>query len=400
MAVPGLRVMTLPSAAQRSIPPGEIGKREAWTRFIFVLFLLFIFLVGIRGMGTGFKGLGKEALHTFFHQTENPFMGLVVGILATTLVQSSSVTTSMIVALVAAPENPLPVANAIPMIMGANIGTTVTNTVVSLGHMGHAQEFKRAFAAATCHDFFNFLVVAVLLPLEIMTGFLSQSSHVVAGFVGSLGGGGKMSNPLKVATKAALEPVQSLSQALNDDQTVATVLLIVMSAGIIFGSLGAIVRTLRVLAATRMQTYITRSLDSSAVVAIIVGAVVTVMVQSSSITTSVLVPMAGAGIITLRQAFPVTLGSNIGTTVTALLASMAAPAETAHLAIQIAIVHLLVNLTGMALVYPVEAIREIPLKLAEKLAALAVRSRSLALVYVLLLFYGLPALLIFVSRMI
>ena len=379
--------MTLPSAAQRSIPPGEIGKREAWTRFIFVLFLLFIFLVGIRGMGTGFKGLGKEALHTFFRQTENPFMGLVVGILATTLVQSSSVTTSMIVALVAAPENPLPVANAIPMIMGANIGTTVTNTVVSLGHMGHAQEFKRAFAAATCHDFFNFLVVAVLLPLEIMTGFLSQSSHVVAGFVGSLGGGGKMSNPLKVATKAALEPVQSLSQALSDDQTVATVLLIVMSAGIIFGSLGAIVRTLRVL-------------DSSAVVAIIVGAVVTVMVQSSSITTSVLVPMAGAGIITLRQAFPVTLGSNIGTTVTALLASMAAPAETAHLAIQIAIVHLLFNLTGMALVYPVEAIREIPLKLAEKLAALAVRSRSLALVYVLLLFYGLPALLIFVSRMI
>ena len=243
-------------------------------------------------------------------------------------------------------------------------------------------------------------MVAVLLPLEIMTGFLSQSSHVVAGFVGSLGGGGKMSNPLKVATKAALEPVQSLSQALSDDQTVATVLLIVMSAGIIFGSLGAIVRTLRVLAATRMQPYITRSLDSSAVVANIVGAVVTVMEQSSSITTSVLVPMAGAGIITLRQAFPVTLGSNIGTTVTALLASMAAPAETAHLAIQIAIVHLLFNLTGMALVYPVEAIREIPLKLAEKLAALAVRSRSLALVYVLLLFYGLPALLIFVSRMI
>jgi solute carrier family 34 (sodium-dependent phosphate cotransporter) len=80
-------------------------------------------------LGTGFKSLSQGVLDSFFAATENPFVGLMIGILATTLVQSSSVTTSTIVGLVAAPLNPLPLANAVPMIMGANIGTTVTNTM-------------------------------------------------------------------------------------------------------------------------------------------------------------------------------------------------------------------------------------------------------------------------------
>jgi sodium-dependent phosphate cotransporter len=122
------------------------------------------------------------------------------------------------------------------------------------------------------------------------------------------------------------------------------------------------------------------------------------MVQSSSITTSVLVPLAGAGVVTLRQVFPVTIGANIGTTLTAILASMATPEATAHLAVQIAIVHLLFNIFGLLLIYPIPAIREVPLTLARKLADLAVRSRGMALLYVAGLFYGLPAALIFLVQ--
>ena len=122
------------------------------TRASLVLFLLYLFLVGVNGLGSGFNALGAGLLDSFFTATKNPFMGLMVGILATTLVQSSSVTTSLIVGFVAAPENPLPVINAVPMIMGANIGTTVTNTVAALAHMGRKEEFRRAFAVATCHD--------------------------------------------------------------------------------------------------------------------------------------------------------------------------------------------------------------------------------------------------------
>ena len=364
-----------------------------------VLLLLFVFLVGIRGLGSGFKGLGKDLLDSFFAATGNPFMGLVVGILATTLVQSSSVTTSMIVALVAAPDSPLPVASAIPMIMGANIGTTVTSTIVALGHMGRRDEFQRAFAAATCHDFFNFFAVAVLLPLEIATGFLERLSLAVATSVG-VGGGGKLPNPIKTSTKAALEPIKHGIEALASDHKTQAVLLIVVSALIIFGTLAMIVSTLKVLAATKVKVYITRSLDSSAMLGILVGVVVTVMVQSSSITTSVLVPLAGAGIVTLPQVFPVTLGANVGTTITAILASMAAPTETAHLAVQIACVHLLFNLVGIALVYPVPAIRRVPLVAAEALARMAVRSRKVAVLFVLGAFYALPALLILLSRLV
>ncbi len=377
-------------------PPQEGGgKFYAWLRLGQVLSLLFIFLIGIRGLGTGFKGLGKPLLDSLFLVTDNPFVGLAVGILATTLVQSSSVTTAMIVGLVGASENALPVENAIPMIMGANIGTTVTNTIVSLGHVSRRDEFQRAFEAATCHDFFNFITVAVLLPLELATGFLRRSSEVLAAYVSGGSGPGKLPNPIKTVTKGAVEQLQHGIETFSGSSKAQAIILIILSAIIIFGALYMIVRTLRRLAATRLQVYITRSFGKNAYLGIVVGIVVTVMVQSSSITTSVMVPLAAAGIVTLRQVFPVNIGANIGTTVTAILASMAA-AEAGG--VQIAIVHLLFNLLGTLMIYPWKKTREIPLRMAEWLAAIATNNKKAALVYVIALFYGLPALLILISK--
>ncbi|MFQ5742068.1 MAG: Na/Pi symporter [Acidobacteriota bacterium] len=382
-------------AAQRN---SASSSQPAWRTILRVLFLLFVFLVGVRGLGTGFKELGGDLLKHFFTATSNPFIGLIIGILGTTLVQSSSVSTSLIVALVAAPENPLPVADAIPMIMGANIGTTVTNTIVSLGHIGQPEEFRRAFAAATCHDFFNFIAVAVLLPLELTTGYLrhlsGELSSLLAGQAGT-----KFPNPLKDTTNLVLQPLHQLLQWLVGSQRVAAILLIMLSVAAIFGMLYLLVRTLRTLMATRMESYLTRSLGFSPHLGIIVGVVVTVMVQSSSITTSVLVPLAGAGLVSLYQVFPITLGANIGTTITALLASLAAPPETAAVAIQVALAHLLFNISGILLMYPLPAARAVPIRLAEWLARIAVGSRRYALFYVFGLFYGLPALLIVLSRL-
>lgn len=363
-----------------------------------VVLLLFVFLVGIRGMGQGFNGLGKDLLTKFFLATDNPFVGLVVGILGTTLVQSSSVTTSMIVALVAAPDNPLPVANAIPMIMGANIGTTVTNTIVSLGHAGHSDEFRRAFATATCHDFFNFIAVAILLPLELATGMFEKLSGFIARSVGGGGSGGKLPNPVKTATKAALDPVVRGIDAIAPSATISAVILIVVSGVIIFAALLLIVRNLRALAASRLKSLVQKSLGGNAYVGILVGTVVTVMVQSSSITTSVLVPLAAAGLLTLNQAFPITLGANIGTTFTSIIASAAAPSETAHLGVQIAAVHLLFNVIGIVIIFPLPAGRRIPLRAAEWLAGVAAANKRHAVLYVVILFYALPAALVFVAQ--
>ncbi|MDA1236888.1 MAG: Na/Pi symporter, partial [Acidobacteria bacterium] len=303
------------------------------------LVMLFAFLVGVRAFGDGFHLLGSGTLDSFFRATENPLVGLMVGILATTLVQSSSVTTSMVVGMVAAPENPLPIVNAIPMIMGSNIGTTVTNTLVALAHMGQAKEFRRAFAVATCHDFFNFLTVAVLLPLEIATGFIGILAGRLAGVLTGLGGL-KFDSPLKTALKVGSAQLSGLAESLFGSAAAQGTMVVILSGVLIIGSLLILVKTLRSWLGHIAAEMVERALGGRGITAMLIGMAVTVMVQSSSVTTSLLIPFAAAGILTLRQAFPITLGANIGTTVTALAASLAVSGANATAGTTIAIVHL------------------------------------------------------------
>ena len=367
-------------------------------RVVVVLSLLFVFLVGVNGLGDAFKSLGNNVLDAFFAATENPFIGLMIGILATTLMQSSSVTTSLVVGLVAAPENPLPVANAVPMIMGANIGTTVTNTIVSLAYMGRKEEFRRAFAVATCHDFFNVIAVAVFLPLELLTGYLRRTAEWLSSLATGLGGV-DYDSPIKGALKAALAPIKAAIHALFESQQLQAVIQIAVCGGLIFFALLLLVRVLRATMRSRVEAIVSTAFEQKALFAMFVGMVATAMVQSSSITTSLLVPLAGAGVITLRQAFPITIGANVGTTVTALLAALAATGANAGAGITIALVHFLFNVSATLLIYPVAKVRNIPLAGARWFAGKAVQSRRLAVVLVFAFFYGLPAVFAFLNRL-
>ena len=367
-------------------------------RLVTVLFLLFGFLIGVKGLGEGFKLLGGDFLELIFATTENPFIGLVVGILATTLVQSSSVTTSMIVGLVAAPESPLPLANAVPMIMGANIGTTVTATVVSLAHMGRREEFERAFPVAVCHDVFNYVTVLVLLPVELFTGFLRRSAEWLGTLVeGS--SGFDYDSPFATALSATLGPIEQLAAWLFPAPQAQGIALIAFAGGLIFTSLFLLVKVMRSLVRTRVELLVTSVLGSSAVLSMLVGVAVTVMVQSSSITTSLLVPLGAAGLLRLEQALPITIGANIGTTVTALLAALAVSGPNAIFGLEIAFVHLLFNVTGTLIIYPLKITRSVPLRGTRYLTTLALRSRKLTLLWVAALFYGVPALLLFVNKL-
>jgi sodium-dependent phosphate cotransporter len=321
----------------------------------------------------------------------------MIGILATTLVQSSSVSTAMLVGLVAAPDNPLPIANAVPMIMGANIGTTVTNTIVCLGHIGRKHEFRRAFAVATCHDFFNFIVVATLLPLELATGFLQQIAYWLADLLATTGGYSYQS-PIKGLLKTVLAPIKDLSKWLFDSTQWQGAFIVGVSVLFIFTALVLLVKVMRSAVQSRIQVFITRFLSRNIMLSFTVGVLVTVMVQSSSITTSLMVPLAGAGILTISQAFPVTLGANLGTTITALLASLAVSGGNAKAGVVIALVHLMFNLTGTLMILPWRPMRQIPIKAAELLASIATRSRRWALIYVIFLFYAVPTLFAVIFR--
>ena len=379
-------------------PAHGIPDSAVVTRVVAVLALLFLFLLGVKGLGDGFRLLGEDLIQSFFTATENPFTGLVVGLLATTLVQSSSVTTSMIVGLVAAPENPLPLSNAIPMVMGANIGTTVTATIVSLAHLGRRDEFERAFPVAVCHDVFNYLAVLVLLPIEMTTGYLRRTAVACAEFLGGIGGV-EYQSPLREALSLGFAPVVSLAETLFPGDGLRSVFLIAVSGLFIFLALFLLVRVMRAAMHSRVERVVNGVLGSSAVASILVGVAVTVMVQSSSITTSLLVPLGGAGLLKLEQAFPVTIGANIGTTVTALLAALAVSGPNAGAGLEISLVHLFFNVSGLILVYPVKVIRRVPLTLARGLTRMALRSRQWTVAWIALLFYGLPAVCIAISRL-
>ena len=180
---------------QTERPPSPV---PAVARGIVVVGLLYLFLIGISLLEGGINSLGSDIQEELFSSVTNPVAALCVGILATVLAQSSSVTTSTIVGLVG--TGLLGVDDAVPMIMGANIGTTVTNTLASLGHVRRSNEFRGAFAAATVHDYFNVLAVAVLLPIELVTGVLSNTAKALTDVL--LGGSGaEFESPIKAAVK-------------------------------------------------------------------------------------------------------------------------------------------------------------------------------------------------------
>ncbi|HRY47622.1 MAG TPA: Na/Pi symporter [Candidatus Paceibacterota bacterium] len=346
---------------------------------------LYLFIVGIGGMGESFKLFGKGFSEQILKTTASPFVGLFIGILATSLVQSSSTTTSIIVGMVAG--GAISIEGAIPMVMGANIGTTITNTIVSLGHLTRAVELRRAFAAATVHDFFNLLAVLVLFPLELLTGLLAKSARLLEElFQGA--GGMMLANPLQAATKPVLEFLSALMKN-------HPILLLVFSVLLTFAMLACIVKLLRSLVLKKVESFFDEHLFKSAGRAMLFGLLLTVAVQSSSVTTSLIVPLAGAGILRVSQIFPYTMGSNVGTTVTAMLAALATGKPEA---VTVAFAHLLFNLFGILLIWPVPWIRRTPIRLAEGLAALSVRHRLIALLYVVLIFFVIPLVLIVIFK--
>jgi len=341
---------------------------------VFMLALYF-FMFSINLMGSGIKDMGSAFIEPLIIATSNPLVGLFVGILATSIVQSSSATTSVIVALVAA--GTLSLEGAIPMIMGANVGTTITNTIVSLGHATRRLEFERAFAAATVHDFFNILSILVLFPLQVFTNFLgivaSSLSSMFSGF-----GGAEFHSPVK----AIISPLVKIIGVYLDPLLMAIVGLILL-----FICLKFLTGSMRKIIGSKFQAVFDKTLNKPAR-SLATGAGFTALVQSSSVTTSLSVPLVGAGVVRLEAIYPYVLGTNLGTTVTALLAAFA----TGNIvAVAVAFSHTLFNLMGILIWYPLKIV---PIKAAQTLAYIVARKRRFALAYVGGVFIALPALIV------
>ena len=376
-------------------------------RLSFFVFLVFLFLVAVKLFGSSVELLGGDFTKTLFTGLRNPFAGLAVGILATAIIQSSSATTSIIVAMVGAGQLELPA--AIPMVMGANIGTTITCVIIAFGHVGDKNSFARAFAGSTVHDNFNILTLAVLFPVELvtrqifgcgllegialyLTGFLVGGSTLASASASSLGS----LNPVN----ATVTPVAKLILAFFKDIPWLTgvwqaVPLMIFSLALLLVSLIFITNNMKVLMSGKAEAWIQKILTEKGYIGLLVGLFLTAIIQSSSITTSLLVPMYAAGILSPMQAFPILIGANIGTTVTGLLASTV---TNSPLGITIALAHTMFNVAGMMIFYPMPFMRKIPVGISEWLAKLVMKNRMMAIIYVVVIFFMIPITGIFLWK--
>jgi len=433
------------SSVLSSLRSGSIGVGKA-AGFLFALNVFFVaikLLGAFKSMGSGYGEVLMQDL------AQNPFVGLFIGILITSVIQSSSTTTSITVGLVAAgvfggdPETALKL--AIPIIMGANIGTSVTNTIVSLGHVANRAEFQRAYGAAVVHDMFNWLAVLVLLPLQVTTNFLGRSALWLAELLEDVGGL-KFTSPIKYLVDpqtraikgwfkhsddlvtfvvvaflafAALQAATVIARRVHRDKRTTALTIVLAGAtgalvtftthfreyvfdhttatflagmGLLFAALWAIVRIMRSVVLDRVQQFFDAYIFKTALRAGLLGLIITALVQSSSVTTSLIVPLAGAGLLSIAQVFPYTLGANVGTTVTALLAALSA-GEVAGVAA--AFSHLLFNFAGIGIFYP---LRKLPLWLANQLARSALISPAIPIGVILGMYIGLPVLCIVLFR--
>lgn len=360
--------------------------RSTAIRIGLVVLSIMMFLFALDLMSDSFKHLGTNTVESIILAASNPFIGLFIGLLITALIQSSSTSTSMIVTAVA--SGSITFVDAVPMVMGANIGTTITSTIISIGYIANREEFKRAISAGVAHDFFNVLVVLLLFPLELQYGLLSSISENISSWI----------IPDDTSVKTAPLSMQLLD--LSPVTRVYTGLIgnaifnLIFSFVLLFAAIKIISRIIsnRLIGASqeKLQDYIFKGTGKT----FLWGTLVTIGVQSSSITTSVVVPFVAADKISLRRAMPFIIGANVGTTITAFIAVF----FKSYSAVNIALAHLVFNLAGVLIFLPFPGLRNIPIIMAEHFAMLVSKYRFLVVIYILLLFFLLPFCLIYFTK--
>ncbi|XP_006824138.1 sodium-dependent phosphate transport protein 2B-like [Saccoglossus kowalevskii] len=443
-----------------------------------LLALLYLFICSLDFLSSAFRLLGGRAAGEVIGNSivaTNPICGLMVGVLATVLVQSSSTTTSIVVAMVA--SGIIDVKPAIPIVMGANIGTSVTNTIVSVFHAGDRNEFRRAFAGATVHDMFNWLSVIVLLPLELITSYLYRLTDLIVKSLhletneevevellkvltkpftklviqidkkvitniakGDMDAGKnslvkvwcekgvvtRFVNETFLVNKTEIIDGQNVTQLMNDTRAVEKnetvylekcnflfsdtglndsllgVIILLIALAILCICLVLIVKLLHSILRGRIAVITKKVINSNlpgklawltGYIAIMVGAGLTMLVQSSSIFTSALTPLVGIGVISVNRMYPFTLGANIGTTFTAMLAALASSGDDLNDALQIALCHFFFNISGIIIWYPIPFMRRVPIKLAKFNGNTTAKYRWFSIFYLVFMFFVFPAVI-------
>lgn len=355
---------------------------------MYIIGTLVLFVFALDLMVSSLQHIGKSAAETIIQATSNPFTALFIGLLITAMIQSSSTTTALVVALVA--SGSITLESGIPIIMGANVGTTITSTIVSLGFINKKKEFRRAAAAGTYDGFFNILIVVILFPLEYYYGFLSGISQWIAAYFFH-----PSSAPVETSFSSKwymFGPVIGWIVKIIPNGF----LLALLSFVLLFTSILFFRKLISGLLLASSPERFSRFFFRNAWKSIFWGTVTTAAIRSSTITTSVVVPIVAQRIVSLRKAAPFILGANIGTTITAFIAAFFNSNTSG--AISIAIAHFLFNFIGVLVFYPIPILRRIPMELANRLGKLTLKYRLAVFVYILMIFFFIPFSLIYFNK--
>ncbi|RNA36598.1 sodium-dependent phosphate transport 2B [Brachionus plicatilis] len=418
-------------------------------KIIFLTLLLYVFLLSLNFLTIGFTLVSPHALkadHAIQFLLSNPLAALSIGILVTAVLQSATATSSIVVTMVGAGIIPS-AKKAIPIIMGSNIGTCVTNSLVALTLSGDPVEFKRAFSAATLNDIFNYLTTIILLFLDVTFDFL----HVLSKKITNL-----MPENVQDLKKAnfieeILRPVSDLFIKLNEtsieaiqygsnnteiasrcceslDQDNGTVnqtecaqcdyltmpmidhfgdgftglFFIIFSLIILTACLFGIVKILSLFIVGPIARGVRSAVNASLpgkmrwltqVILFFFAFFLTLIVQSSNIITATLVPLCGIGMVSLHRVYVMTLGSNIGTTVTGILSALTQPTYAIKKSMQLAIVNTLFNLFGVVLWLPLPFMR-FPKIFSRKLGDVIYEHKWFLYVYAFMCYVILPTLVL------
>lgn len=388
--LPGMTVSANSSTPRAAAEQARVltSRQRTW-RWFAVVGALLLLISAVSTISSGFSQMGSSAAHSLFSFAGNPFVGLAVGVLATVVIQSSTTVTAITVTAVG--TGALTVGESIPIILGSNVGTTVTCTFVALGFVGDTEEFRRALTASTIHDFFNLLALAIFFPLELIFHPLERTSGWMANLLYGTSTTPDPSsfNPIRAVTRPLVTAIgETIGQV--GSAKVGGILVCVTGVAMIFFAVRILSTLLKTLMQGRAQTLLLTAVGEGTGRAMLTGLGVTLVTQSSTVTNSVLVPFVGAGAITPRQVYPVTLGGNLGTTFTSLLAALAVTGKQAKFGLQAALVHVVYNVFAIALIWGVPFLRPLPLKAATWLAGRAAENKRFLAAYLIGVFILLP----------
>ncbi|MBC8110688.1 MAG: hypothetical protein H7Y04_06470, partial [Verrucomicrobia bacterium] len=311
-----------------------------------------------------------------------PFVALFVGLLLTVMLQSTSLASVML--LIFSTTGIIDVHEATFTIVGINIGITLSQTIVATGRTHKRREFRRVISLATIYSFFAICVGLVVLPLEY---FFHTFSSLVTFTVSFLGFATQDTNALKNIFSSFY-----LNQLIDVYPVV----------GFVAGSLVMVV-------SFRFFTQQTRNLieknatyyadaaffDNNPFKLLWKGFLPALAIQSGVAATSLIIPAVLSRKTTLRRAYPFIIGAYLGASVMGLWVALLLGNA---FALQIALVHLLFRMVGVLLLFPIPQLRYLPVQLSRHLATLTIRNRTMSFVYILLLFFLIPFLLIFFTR--